>query len=337
MQRELLSARNSVESKGGGIFSTFPSTFWPIMAVDNLDKMHSHALRVSHMDTGGFHGTFASLNAVQLPSSSSQSKSSRPVSFRSVKSRFPSTEELVAEYVPPLDDADLLAFQDCLFGLVLKYENAFSSQDSSEQLSLRRLLLSAFEAQIPRASQVCLARLEPFKASNKHELIKLCQESLTKLLEAKGEGPPLGIVADCPVFTIYWSHWIEELTAGRPLNWFPVPGGAAFHDWKSGAFPALKKLFAGCGVEDLRKQGRGGLSAGALDAWQQMTNLRTHRRIYDNVAVAFITRSLTRYDLPAPYSMRAAKEFKVHQHICNARLLKPRSKHVVLCLRLLTL
>lgn len=78
------------------------------------------------------------------------------------------------------------------------------------------------------------------------------------------------------------------VSSGKDPKWFPVPGGAAFHDWKSGLFPALKTVFSGCMFEDLIAGGRSGLSRFYVEKFSSTTNLRKNRRVVDQSAIAQI-------------------------------------------------
>lgn len=287
LQKELVAARQEQE-QSGGVYSSIPSGYWCFLALDNLDKAMPHALNVRGANTSGLHVTFGSLHAIELPGNSLQRSADSHFPLRHPLQQFPTREELVDDFVPSTEDADLVSFQNIVFGLVLTYRDRLASDNSSQQLSLRRLLLSALTSHKPRGSKVILARLDDYKATNKHELLKTVDKAVEQLSSTNKDAPLLGVVGDCPTYVILWTRWSSLVKSGEMPRWFPVPGGAAFHDWKSGSFPALKFLFKGSIYEDIIAEGRSGMSQFYVDNFSTVTNLRKNRRTIEQVFVAQI-------------------------------------------------
>lgn len=273
LQKELVAAREEQEQRGG-VYSSIPSGYWCFLALDNLDKTMPHALNVRGMDRSGLHVTFGSLHPLELPPESKQRTAGGHFTLRNPLQQFPTREQLVQHFVPSTEDADLVSFQNIVFGLVLSFKDRLASDDPSQQLSLRRLLSSALTKHKPRGSKVLLARLDDYKATNKHELLCTVEQAVEQLASTNKDAPLLGVVGDCPTYVILWTRWSSLVKSGQMPGWFPVPGGAAFHDWKSGAFPALKFLFRGSIYEDIIAEGRSGMSQYYVDNFPTITNLR---------------------------------------------------------------
>lgn len=191
-----------------------------------------YSLPVASMETAGCHVTFTSLYALLMDADSGQTLGI-PFVLRNPTQAYPTRESLVAAMVPDRSDPDLVAYQKLTLGLSWVHKAHLSSTIKRMPSSLRRVVFAALVAHPARKSTVMFARLDDFRATNKHDILRVVEEIKSSLCARGGDvAPLLGVSGDFPTFDILWRAWVGIVRAGTPPRWFPVAGGAAFHDWK---------------------------------------------------------------------------------------------------------
>lgn len=221
-----------------------------VFSIDNLDQINCHGITVAGRTRHSLH--FTAIQSILCNVTNGVPRTvCAPLERTRRHESIKNSTLFVDSFLPAEEDVDINTYAAMFIGAVYRHQERIATDEDSQALSIKNLLLSLFEG-YGNENEIRHVGIIDDNTANKTAIHKRIEQIYELYGKDRLAEDGLSVLAgDQPTFkNLFWIYYDSLENGANELSSWALPITGGFHDEKKAILSTLKWAMSGSGMED---------------------------------------------------------------------------------------